>query len=169
MTPSDFLARARGHWQTLNAREQTLVFAASGLVALALLWWVGIAPALNVLRQADARQRSLDDQLQQIQGLAAEARALQSRPAINHDEALRALESSVKQGLGPGAQLSVAGERATVTLRNVPAAALAQWLTQVRVNARALPGEARLVRGAAPADASGATWDGTVVLTLPPR
>ena len=38
--------------------------------------------------------------------------------------------------------------------------ALAQWLVQARLNARALPSEARLVRSAA------GTWDGTLVLNL---
>ena len=169
MTSSAFLAGLRGHWQALAPREQALVRAAAGIVVLALLWWIGIAPALQVLRQSEAQRHSLDLQLQQMQSLAAEARTLQSRPAIRYDDALRALESSVKQGLGPGAQLNVAGERATVTLKNVPAAALAQWLAQARVNARALPAEARLLRGAAPAGAGGATWDGTLVLNLPPR
>ena len=42
----------------------------------------------------------------------------------------------------------------------------AQWLTQVRVNARSVPVEARLTRGAAP---TGATWTGTLVMSLPPR
>jgi len=67
----------------------------------------------------------------------------------------------------------VAGERATVTLKGVSADALAQWLTQSRVNARAAPTEARLVRNAAVSgptpSASAATWDGSVVMTLPTR
>lgn len=83
-----------------------------------------------------------------MQALASEARALQSRPALRYDDAVRALESSVKQGLGAGARLSIVGERATVTLKSVPATALAPWLSQARVNARALPVEVRLVRGA---------------------
>ena len=59
--------------------------------------------------------------------------------------------------------MAIAGERVTVTLAGTPPDALAQWLGQARVNARALPGEARLTR-----NASGA-WDGTLVLSLPPR
>jgi general secretion pathway protein M len=50
-----------------------------------------------------------------------------------------------------------------VTLTGTGADALAQWLTQARVNARALPGEAHLSRNAA------GMWEGTLVLTLPPR
>ena len=56
-----------------------------------------------------------------------------------------------------GAQLAL------VTLAGVPPDALAQWLAQARINARAVPGEARLQRNAA------GQWDGTLVLNLPPR
>ena len=159
----------RGRWQALVPRERALVAAAAGLLTVALLWWVGVAPALKTLGQADTRQRSLDGQWQQMQALAAEAQALQARPKARYDEALRALEASVKQGLGPGALLTVSGERATVTLKGVPASSLGAWLPQVRANARALPTEARLVRSPATTPASGALWDGTVVLSLPPR
>lgn len=169
MTLSSMTSAVRARWQDLRPREKSLVTTAMTLVLLALVWWVGISPALKVLRQAGAQQRSLDAQWQQMQGLAAEAGALQSRPRIKYDDAVAALETSVKQGLGPGAQLAVSGERATVTLKNVPASALAQWLTQARANARALPTEARLVRSAAAAGASGAAWDGSLVLNLPPR
>jgi general secretion pathway protein M len=169
MNASALTTLLRGRWQALVPRERALVAAAASLLALALLWWVGVAPALKTLGQADTRQRNLDAQWQQMQALAAEAQALQARPKARYDEALRALEASVKQGLGPGAQLTVSGERATVTLKGVPASSLGPWLPQVRANARALPTEARLVRSPATTPASGALWDGTVVLSLPPR
>jgi general secretion pathway protein M len=168
MTSPVFLTRLRTPWQALAPREQTLVLGATAVVLLALLWWVGMGPALKVLRQAEAQKRSLDTELQRMQAMASEAQALKARPAIPYIEALRALEASVKTGLGAGAQFNVAGERATVTLKNVPADALAQWLGQARMNARTLPGEARLTRGAAPAGGA-ATWDGTLVMNLPPR
>jgi general secretion pathway protein M len=59
--------------------------------------------------------------------------------------------------------MTVVGDRVTVALKAMSADNLAQWLAQVRLNARALPGEARLTRNAA------GTWDGTLVLTLPAR
>jgi general secretion pathway protein M len=169
MTSSGLMAGLRARWQALRPRERNWILAAVTVVVLALFWWVSIAPALKIVRQADVQQRNLDAQWQQMQALAAEAQALQLRPKTRYDDAVRALEASVKQGLGPGAQLNVVAERATVTLKNVPAAVLGPWLAQVRANARALPGEARLVRGVTPAGASGVTWDGTLVMNLPPR
>ena len=160
-------------WQTLGAREQALLRGAAGVVGLALVWWVLIAPPLRTLRQADALQRSLDLQAQKMQALQAQALALQSQPKLSRDDALRALEASIKQRLGPGAQLNVLGDRVTVTLKSTPADALAQWLMQARVNARAIPSEARLVRSTNPAtpEVPGSRnpvgWDGTLVLSLP--
>ncbi len=167
MTPSGLSAQLRGRWSTLNPRERSLIAGAVLVLALALIWWIGLAPALKTLAQADARQRSLDAQFQQIQVLVAEAQALQSRPKARFGDSLRALEASVKQGLGGGAQLVISGERATITLKNVPASALSGWLAQARVNASAVITEARLVRSPAPAPASGTLWNGTLVLNLP--
>ncbi len=139
-------AMLQARWKALARREQTLVLAAGGVLALALVWWVALAPALHVLRTAPARHAALDAQLQHMQALQAEARQLQSVPRARSGDALRALQTSLTQQLGAGAQLSSAGDRVTVTLRSVPADALARWLTQVRGTTRAVPQEARLTR-----------------------
>jgi general secretion pathway protein M len=160
----------RNFWDRLAPREKSMVLAAGTLVAAALLWWVLLAPALQTLRNADQQHAELDTQLQKMRGLQTEAQALQASPKISYDDALRALESSVRQRLGASAQLNVAGDRATVTLKGTSADALAQWLAQARINARALPAEARLVRSAGAAEqGTAAAWDGTLVLSLPAR
>jgi general secretion pathway protein M len=132
-------------------------------VAVALVWLVALGPALATLRTAETQHRAADAQLQQMRGLQAQAQALQSQPKQNHDEALRQLEASVRQRLGTTARMSAVGDRVTMTLSATPPEALAQWLTQARVDAHALPSDAHLTRNAA------GQWDGTVVLTLPPR
>lgn len=151
------------HWNAMAPRERALVAAAAGLVALALLWWIVLGPAIATLRGAEAQHRELDVQMARMQRLQAQARAMQSLPKQNPDEAMRQLEASIRQQLGTSARYSVAGERVTVTLANTPPAALAQWLSQVRTNARAIPGEARIRR-----NPSGG-WDGSIVLALPAR
>lgn len=170
----------RARWQALAPREQTLVLAGGGLVAFALLWWLAVAPALSTLRTAPARHAELDAQLQRMQGLRAEALQLQSAPRNARGDSVGALRTALNQRLGNTAQLSVVGDRATVTLKGAPADALAQWLAQARSNARAAPVEVRLARSAVPANAAPnapvlgkpATaiprWDGTLVLALPP-
>ena len=180
----NFSEQLKARWATLEARERRMVAAAAALVALALLWWIALAPALRTLAAAPAEHARLDAQLQQMATLQNRAKALQSQPRLNRDDAMRALETSVREGLGNGnAQLMTTGGdgAATVTLRSVPANTVAQWLAQARGNAHAVPREAHLTRApvaSAPTptpsagnkDASSAPqvrWDGTVVMALP--
>jgi general secretion pathway protein M len=156
-------ALLRARWEGLAPREKALVGGAVLLLTIVLLWLIAIGPALATLRTAEEQHRALDAQLQRMRGLQAQAQTLQAQPKQGHEEALRLLELSVRQRLGTSARLVIAGERATITLSGTPPDALAQWLTQARVNARALPGEARIQRNA------GGLWEGTLVLTLPPR
>lgn len=162
------LHNAQARWDNLASREKTAVGAAAALVLLAALWWLALAPALATLRNAPAERQRLDAQLMQMRVLQTQAQQLQSQPKLGFDDALRLLETSVKQQLGSTAQLNVAGEQVSISLRGVSAEALAQWLTLARVNARALPTDARLQRSAS-SDASSTRWDGTLVLSLPAR
>jgi general secretion pathway protein M len=153
----------RAHWASLAPREQAMLGAAAAVIGFALLWWIALGPALATLRSADAQHRTLDAQLQTMRRLQSQAKAMQSQPRQNPDEAMRQLEAAIRQQLGTSARYAIAADRVTVTLTNTPAAALAQWLAQVRTNARAIPGEARLTRNPA------GGWDGSLVLTLPAR
>lgn len=178
-------ARWQAWWPELEPREQRLIVIGAVLVALALLWWVALAPALRTLSSAPAEHAQLDTQLQQMTNLQTQAKALQSQPRASRDDAMRALEASVRTNLGPNAQMQPAGagEGVTIALRGAPADALAQWLTQARSNARAVPREVHLTRSAqggapgAPApgaaaaapDAARVRWDGTLVMSLPAR
>lgn len=155
--------RMNVRWQALAPREQSLVSATAGLVALAFLWWVAVAPALGLLKTASSQRVALDAELQQMQALQAQAKALQGQPKMNVGDAARALDASVKQRLGATAQLSVAGNQANLTLKNTPADALAQWLSQARSTANAVPSQARLRASVGNPGA----WDGTLVLSLP--
>ncbi|MGE4329679.1 type II secretion system protein GspM [Diaphorobacter sp.] len=174
-------AALRQRWAALAPREQTLVLAAGALVALALLWWVLLAPPLQQLRASPTRHAALDAQLQQMQSLQAEALQLKDAPRLQGGEALQTLQESLTQRLGATAQMAAVGDRATVTLKGATAAALASWLAQARNTARTVPVEVRLVRSPAPTSPTGQAsqasqassadaavrWDGTLVLALP--
>lgn len=154
---------ARQRWRALPPRERSAIALAAIVVGLAVLWWIALAPALATLRGAPEQHRLLDAQLIHMRALQAQARTLQAQPRTNIADGPRLLEASVRERLGDTAQLVVAGERATLTLSSASGDALAQWLTQARANARAMPAEARLNRN------TNGLWDGTLVLTLPPR
>ncbi|MCR6478289.1 type II secretion system protein M [Variovorax sp. ZS18.2.2] len=177
----NFSEQLKARWAALETRERQMVGAAIALVALALLWWVALAPALRTLAAAPAEHAQLDAQLQQMATLQNRAKALQSQPRLARDDALRSLETSVREGLGVNnAQLMTAGgDGATVTLRATPASTVAQWLAQARGNAHAVPREVHLTRApvAPPATPTPASkdapqlpqvrWEGTVVMALP--
>lgn len=163
LSASPVFALARQRWRQLPPRERSAIALAVLVVGLAALWWIALSPALATLRGAPVQHRTLDAQLSHMRALAAQARALQAQPRTPVADAPRLLEASVRERLGDAGRLVVAGERATLTLNSASGDALAQWLTQARVNARALPAEARLNRN------TNGLWDGTLVLTLPPR
>lgn len=158
-----FLQRRAAFWRARTARERRWVLSVSVVLGLTLLWSLALYPALDTLRKGESQHRDLDGQLQTLRVLAAEAARLQALPRISADDRRRALDASVAQHLGSAAQLAVAGERASVTLKNVSPQALVQWLEQARSSARATPVEVRLNL-----NPTRSGWDGSVVLALPP-
>ena len=162
----ELLTLVRSRWQQLAPREQSLISFAALLLAVLVVWWVLVSPALRVVRQSDQQTQTLQARLQRMQSLQAQAQALQGRPVIGFDEAVRALERVTQDTLADTARLTLVGERASVTLQGSSADALSQWLTQARLNARAVPLEAQLQREDSD---QGAVWRGTLVLGLPGR
>ncbi len=165
--------RWQAWWPDLAPREQRMVVIAATLIIAALLWWVALAPALRTLRTAPAEHARLDTELQQMTTLQTQAKALQAQPRASRDDALRSLETSVRQSLGANAQLQSAGagEGANIQMRAAPADNLAQWFGQARSNARAVPREVHLTRSPTTPgpDAPKVRWDGTLVMSLPAR
>lgn len=153
-------------WRRMAPREKALLQLAATLVMAALLWLLVLAPSLATLRMADAQARVLDEQLQRMQQLQAQASAIQKQTPLGFDESVRALSQATQQTLGTAAQMNVTGDRASVTLKAVPADALASWLSQARINARSVPLEARLTRATT---AGPATWSGVLIMRLPQR
>ena len=70
-------------WARLGARERRLAALAATVVGLALLWWLGLAPALRTLREADSQRAALQVQAQQMQRLKTEAEALKALPRLS--------------------------------------------------------------------------------------
>ena len=91
-------------------------------------------------------------------------------PALNTlrnapDDAQKALQNTVSQRLGGTGQISITGNRAMLTLKNANPQSLAEFLTEARINARAIPQEVKITRSNAPTTG----WDGSMTLTLPAK
>lgn len=151
------------HWNSLAGREKTGLRIVATTVGVLLLWLLLLAPALKTLNSAEVQHLALDKQLEKMQRLKATALALQAQPQLSRDARVLALERTLKS-LGPGAQLQISGTQITLTLRQVPAEVLADWLAQSRAQAQMQASEVRLTRNrTTPA----AGWDGTLVYRLP--
>lgn len=137
----------RQWWQGLAARERRLLQAGALLLALALLWWLALGPALRTVRQAPAERDRLDAQLQQMQRLAQEAKTLRAVAPVAPAQAQAAVQAACGR-LGERAKLNLQGARAVVTLQGVTSAELAALLSEVRSGARARVSEATVNQSA---------------------
>jgi general secretion pathway protein M len=147
-------------WNERPAREKPMLIGAAVLIGIALLWWIGIAPALRTLSGFETKWAAQDAQLQAMLQLQTQAQALKAGPKITTTAAAQTLQTSVIQSFGGQAEIAIQSQTATLTLRGVSGEALAQWLATARTNARSVPVQAKLVRAA-----NG--WTGTLQLGLP--
>lgn len=148
-------------WDGVPSQVRSVVVPAVGALVVLLLVVFTVLPSLKVLRFAAADHQTLDGQLETMRALAGQAQAIKNEPRPSQAEAVKFLETSIKQRLTPGAQMNVTGDRATLTLNNVKPEALAAWLADARTNGRLLPTEAKLARS------TEAGWSGQLVLNLP--
>jgi general secretion pathway protein M len=157
-TARSLLPRLQAAWERLAPRERRAMLLAAAVVGLALLWGLGVAPALATLRQAPERHRLVDAQLDQMRRLAATAEGLRGQgdgQTLSPEAARTALQQATTALLGERAQLTLQGDRASLALRGVPPDVLARWLAQVRINARLTPLQADLQHSAEAAGGSG--------------
>lgn len=163
-------AQTQARWQALSPREQRGLSVLGALAGVVFFWSFAIAPSLNTLRDSDNRRTQIGQQQAKMLALQTQAQTLQTRTPLSRDEALRSLQSL---SAGTAIQLNVQGDRVSVQLKAVPAPLLANWLTQARAQAQALPVEAHLTRSnttaASNSNNATVTWDGSLVLSLPNR
>lgn len=132
-------------WRAMAERERSGLIVAGTMLVLALLWGVGLAPAWRTVRAAPAQIEALDLQLQEMQRLAAEAKALRAVPPVPAAQAQAALVAAA-QRLGDKARLNLQGERAVLQISRLRGDELARWLAEVRLSARARAVEAQITR-----------------------
>ena len=144
-------------WRSRSSRERLGLTLAASLIALALLWQIGLAPALRTWQEAPTRQATLDAQRERLLQLQQQAQALQALPRVGQEEALRWLQGPAIEALGPGAQVRVQGDQVQVQLQAASPEGLTRWLRQAREQARALPQQVQLHQAALPTAGSATT------------
>jgi general secretion pathway protein M len=150
-------------WAALAARERRGLAVAALVVVAAVIWGILLAPALRTLRGVEPQRAALAAELERMQALQTRAAQLQAKPALIPKDSLKTLQSAAN-ALGKNATLQVLGEQATLSLKQVSAQDLAQWLAPQSASGLN-PVEAHLQR-----DAGSALplWTGTLVFQLPP-
>lgn len=152
-------ARAAVFWRERAERERWALGMLAGALALLLIWSLGLHPALKTLHDAPLAIQQLDTELEHMRVLAIEADRLRQTPSVSSTQSEAALRAATSR-LGEQVNLNLQGERATVSLTDVPGWALAAWLSEVRVGARARPESAQLTKS------GDNTYSGTVVLVI---
>jgi general secretion pathway protein M len=120
--------------KNLQPRERRLVIAALCIIALALLWWVAIAPALHTYRHSTSAHAQLDAQIAKMQALANQAQALKALPSPSNAKAKEWLDSNAKK-LSTNANVAILGNQAQMRFQNVQPQALVSWLAEARSSA----------------------------------
>jgi len=159
----------RAWWQGLARRERTMVACAAALVAVALLYTVGIQPAWRARARLGREIPQLQEQLAELEALRDEARLLRQK-GIGSAASGGSLQASLERSLaraGVAAKLRADGERSatvTVTVTSVPAQTWFAWLEEVCRESRVRIVRARVTRAAA-----AGTVDAEAGLELPAR
>lgn len=148
----------RQRWLALGPRERKGFSWAAAALGVLLAVTVGVRPAWRTLQEAPAQLDQVESQLQQMNQLAAEARALRNTPAVSLAQSTEALKAATDR-LGAVARLNLQGQQATLTLNGVTPEAFAEWLREVRTVGRVRVAEAKLTR-------TGTTYSGSVLVTL---
>ena len=152
----------KARWAALGQREQRGIALAAAALLVALVWSVALAPALRTLKAVPGQNAVLDAQLERMHAMQTRAQMLQAKQAVAPQDTLKALQAATAL-LGKGASLQVAGENATVTLKQISAASLAPWFAPVSV-AGLSPTDVHLQRST---DAAESLWSGVLVFRLP--
>lgn len=154
----------RKHFQSLPEKDRKLIPFLAFVLLTSLLWFWNIAPALKTYQEAPLQLAQLERQTEHLKALQAQALALQKAPRMKVQDAGAVLQQTASDILGNGGKLKLEDSRATITLNNVSAETLAQFLAAARNQAMALPIEAKLQKSQS---GSVEIWRGTLILNLP--
>ena len=158
------MSQLRNLIQSLPEKDRKLIQYLALALAFSLLWFWNIAPALKTYQEAPLQLAQLERQTENLKTLQAQALVLQKAPRVKVQNVGAVLQQSSTEILGNSAKLNLEASRATLTLNNVSAEALAQFLAAARTQAQAMPIEVKLQKNKT---GNVEVWRGTLILSLP--
>lgn len=157
---NDLRAQLKMRWAAMAPRERSMITVMAWLLGVTLVFLLGVRPAWKTLQQTPVQLREVNAVLEDMQRQAAEVKTLRQMPVVPPSQAEAALRSATER-LGEGAKIRILPDRSVVTLTKVAGTDLAQWLAEVRANARARPVEANF------AQVEPGVYSGTISVVLP--
>ncbi|MFT0531438.1 type II secretion system protein GspM [Castellaniella hirudinis] len=177
-----FMARAAARWRSFSPREQRWLGLAGCVSVGALLWVLGVRPALHTLDRARAELPVLQGQAASLDAIVLEARALarNRHGAMDADATEQALRDSLVQAgvsaalarlpadaADQGAASAEAAPRWRLQVARASAGGLLTWLASVPQVARVRVEQLDLRRSHVDGRDRPGLLDGWIVLALP--
>ncbi len=149
----------QAQWASMSTSERRLLTVVAWLAGITLLVMLGVRPAWRSLQTVPTQIQAVEAELSVMRQQADEAQTLRQRPPVPPVQAEASLQAATAR-LGESARLSRQGDRSVLSFQGVSGEALAVWLEEVRVGARARPLEAEWQQG------PDGGYQGTVTLSL---
>jgi general secretion pathway protein M len=156
----------RNQWAMLPIRQRIAAQWFMAVLALLVLWFLLLAPALSTLRRVRIEEPKIQVRLHRIQQEQQRAITLRKKEILTLADAKKALQQATKNDLGATAQItSIGDDSMIITLVKAEAKNVANWLYDTRVAAHSTPSSMQLTRNN---DLVGnPLWSGQVVMMLP--
>lgn len=168
--------QARQAWLRRTPREQKLLRGGALLLAAALLWLVGLKPALESIALARAQLPALQAQASRLDAVILEAQALSRgrSGAMSADETEQALRASLgSAGLDTLAEFSRLADARPgetqwqVRFTNAPAGRIVEWMSSLPFVAQVQTRQADLARSIVDGRDRPGQLTGAIVLAMP--
>ncbi|MBW4048911.1 MAG: type II secretion system protein M [Proteobacteria bacterium] len=140
----------RSRWSAVSAREQRLVFIATAVVGLAVLWLALLRPALHTLGTAPGEIAQLQTTLREAQAQAQDLATLAAAPAVaaKAGDLRRALSDWVHEHDPQAqAQITVLPGSVTLDVKSMKPQTVLELAQAARRDWGATLAQAQLVRG----------------------
>ncbi len=169
-------AQAREAWQRRSPREQKLLQGGAVLLGAALLWTIGLKPALESIGNARAQLPALQAQASRLDAIILEARALDRgrSGAMSAEETERALQASLSSAgldslaqFGPRPDAEADRAQWQVHFSNAPAGRIVEWMSSLPFVVQVQTRQAELQRSVVDGRDRPGQLTGTIVLAMP--
>jgi type II secretory pathway component PulM len=119
-------------WKSRTLRERRVLLIGATLLAVLLIWWSLIDPALSTRKKMQEQLPELQAQSAQLQALAKEVAELPAAPPAGQPLSRQALEYLLTASGLKAQQITMADNTVTLNFSDVSFVVLTEWLQKVQ-------------------------------------